>query len=96
MAGQRDAIAALAVRPGQVASSRSNSFNRKPLHYSYCDNDHHVRDTCWKLHGYPPGHRKHKTSRFNRQGSRPLYNKSAHPSANYVKEGPQGKRCSRS
>jgi hypothetical protein len=85
---QRDALTALAVRSGQGASSRSNSFNRKPLHCSYCDNDHHVRDTCWKLHGYPPGHPKHKASRFNRQGSRPPYNKSAHPSANYVKEGP--------
>jgi len=85
---QRDALTALAVRSGQGASSRSNSFNRKPLHCSYCDNDHHVRDTCWKLHGYPLGHPKHKASRFNRQGSRPPYNKSAHPSANYVKEGP--------
>ncbi|BFG29707.1 hypothetical protein CerSpe_159810 [Prunus speciosa] len=45
-----------AVRPGQGSSSRSNSSNRKPLHCSYCDKDHHVRDTCWKLHGYPPGH----------------------------------------
>jgi len=85
---QRDALTALAVRLGQGASSRSNSFNCKPLHCSYCDNDHHVRDTCWKLHGYPLGHPKHKASRFNRQGSRPPYNKSAHPSANYVKEGP--------
>nr|TKR97670.1 hypothetical protein D5086_0000213150 [Populus alba] len=88
MAVQRDAHTALAVRSGQGASSRSNTFNRKPLHCSYCDNDHHVRDTCWKLHGYPPGHPKHKTSRFHRQGSRPPYNKSAHPSAHYVKEGP--------
>jgi hypothetical protein len=85
---QRYALTALAVRSGQGTSSRSNSFNRKPLHCSYCDNDHHVRDTCWKLHGYPPGHPKHKASRSNRQGNRPPYNKSAHPAANYVKESP--------
>jgi len=88
LAVQQDALTALAVRSGQGASSRSNTFNRKPLHCSYCDNNHHVRDTCWKLHGYPLGHPKHKANRFNRQGSRPPYNKSAHPSANYVKEGP--------
>ncbi|XP_073265503.1 uncharacterized protein [Populus alba] len=81
MAVQRDALTALALRLGQITSFRSNSFNRKPLHFSYYAHDHHVRDTYWKLHGYPPGHPKHKAIR-------PPYNKSAHPSANYVKEGP--------
>ena len=47
-----------------------------------------MRDTCWKLHGYPPGHPKHKASRFNKSGSRQHYNKPAQPSANYIKEGP--------
>jgi len=88
MAVQRDELTALVVRSRQGTSFRSNSFNRKPLHCSYCDNDHHVRDTRWKLHGYPSGHPKHKASCFNRQGSCPPYNKSAHPSANYVKKGP--------
>ncbi|RVW66050.1 Retrovirus-related Pol polyprotein from transposon RE1 [Vitis vinifera] len=32
---------ALAVRHGQGSSSRSNPSNRKPLHCSYCDRDHH-------------------------------------------------------
>jgi hypothetical protein len=61
---QQVELTALAVLSGQGASSCSNSFNRKPLHCSYCDNDHHVRDTCWKLHGYPPDHPKHKANRF--------------------------------
>jgi hypothetical protein len=47
MVVQRNAPTALAFRSGQGVSSRSNSFNRKPLHCTYCDSDHHVRDTCW-------------------------------------------------
>jgi hypothetical protein len=47
-----------------------------------------VRDTYWKLHGYPSGHPKHKANRFNKSGSRPHYNQPAQPSANYIKEGP--------
>jgi len=89
MTVQRDELTALAVRPGQGVSSHSNSFNHKPLHCSYYDNDHHVRDTYWKLQGYPPGHPKYRASRFNHQGSCLHYNKYAQPSANYVKEGPK-------
>ncbi|CAL5321219.1 unnamed protein product [Camellia sinensis] len=33
---------------------RSSSFD---LHCSYCDRDGHNIETCYKLHGYPPGHR---------------------------------------
>lgn len=33
---------ALTVRHGQGSSSCSNSSNRKPLHCSYCNRDHHV------------------------------------------------------
>ncbi|KAI5344588.1 hypothetical protein L3X38_012465 [Prunus dulcis] len=33
---------------------------RKLLHCTYCDVDHHTRETCWKLNGYPSGHRLHK------------------------------------
>jgi len=87
MTVQRNEPTALAVRPGH-GSSRSNSSNRKPLHCSYCDNDYHVRDTCWKLHGYPQGHPKHKSPRFNRRGSRSQFENSAQSSANHVKEGP--------
>jgi len=36
-----------------------NSSNRKPLHCSHCDKDHHTKETCWKLHGYPPKHQRH-------------------------------------
>ena len=39
------------------------------------------------MHGYPPGHPKHKANRFNRQGNRPTYNKATHSSTSYVKEG---------
>jgi len=88
MVVQRNAPTALAFRSGQGVSSCSNFFIRKPLHCTYCDSDHHVQDTCWKLHGYPPGHPKHKASRFNKSGSRQHYNKPAQPSANYIKEGP--------
>ncbi|XP_008229790.1 PREDICTED: uncharacterized protein LOC103329135 [Prunus mume] len=91
MAVRRDEPVALAVRPGQGSSSRSNSSNRKPLHCSYCDKDHHVRDTCWKLHGYPPGHPKHKSNRSNHGGNRSQFDSSdnsAQSSINHVKEGP--------
>jgi len=36
-----------------------NSSNRKSLHCSHCDRDHHTKETCWKLHGYPPKHLRH-------------------------------------
>jgi hypothetical protein len=88
MVVQRNAPTALAFRSGQGVSSCSNSFNRKSLHCTYCDSGHRVRDTCWKLHGYPLGHPKHKASRFNKSGSHQHYNKPAQPSANYIKEGP--------
>ena len=42
MAVRRIEPVALAVRQGQGSSSRSNPSNRKPLHCSYCDRDHHV------------------------------------------------------
>ena len=37
---------ALAIRHGQGSSSHSNPSNQKPLHCSYCDCDHHIRETC--------------------------------------------------
>ncbi|XP_070677941.1 uncharacterized protein [Malus domestica] len=50
--------AAMAVRQGGSRSSRSSS--RKPLHCTHCDHDYHTIDTCYQLHGYPPGHCLHK------------------------------------
>ncbi|KAF7138291.1 hypothetical protein RHSIM_Rhsim07G0134800 [Rhododendron simsii] len=30
------------------------------LHCTYCDRDGHTSKTCYKLHGYPPGHRLYR------------------------------------
>ena len=79
---------ALAVRHGQGSSSRSNPSNRKPLHCSYCDRDHHVRETCWKLNGYPPEHPKHASNRSNHGSTHFKHNNSHQSSANNVKERP--------
>lgn len=65
MAVRKDDPVALAVRHKSGPSSRTNSNNRKPLHCSHCDRDYHTRETCWKLHGYPPGHPKHTTAKNN-------------------------------
>ncbi|RVW60610.1 Retrovirus-related Pol polyprotein from transposon RE1 [Vitis vinifera] len=78
---------ALAVRHGQGSSSRSNPSNRKPLHCSYCDRDHHVRETCWKLNGYPPEHPKHASNRSNHGSTHFKRNNSHQSSANNVKNG---------
>ncbi|XP_014490342.1 uncharacterized protein LOC106753071 [Vigna radiata var. radiata] len=59
MAIQNNEPIALVVRRKQGSSSRLNSSNRKLLHFSHCDRDYHTKDTCWKLHGYPPEHPKH-------------------------------------
>ncbi|KAI5322072.1 hypothetical protein L3X38_031144 [Prunus dulcis] len=67
--------AAMAVRQHQ----RPSNSNRKPLHCTHCDRDHHTIDTCYKLHGYPPGHRLHKSNR-NKKGSS--------SSANHVQNNP--------
>ncbi|KAJ0040446.1 hypothetical protein Pint_27323 [Pistacia integerrima] len=79
---------ALAVRHGQGSSSRSNSSNRKPLYSSYCDRDHHVRETCWKLNGYPPEHPKYASNRSNQGHTHFKRNHSHQSSVNNVKESP--------
>ncbi|KAF7151998.1 hypothetical protein RHSIM_Rhsim01G0108500 [Rhododendron simsii] len=88
MVVRRDEIAALAVRYGQGSSSHSNSSNRKPLHCSFCDQDHHVRETCWKLNGYPPGHPKHASNKSNQGSNRFKRKNNNQSSVNNVKEGP--------
>ena len=88
MVVQRTESVALTVRHGQVSSSRSNLSNRKPLHCSYCNCDHHVWETCWKLNGYLPGHPKHASNRSNQRSTHFKRNNSHRPSVNNVKEGP--------
>lgn len=74
MVVQTDEPVALAVRQ---KSGLPNSSNRKPLNCSYCNRDNHVREKCWKLHGYPPGHSRNASTK--RDGH-------THPSVNHVKE----------
>jgi hypothetical protein len=89
MVVQRAEPVAMAIRHGQgSSSSRSNSSNRKPLHCSYCDRDHHVRETCWKLNGYPPEHLKHASNKSNHRSISFKRNQSHHSSVNNVHEGP--------
>lgn len=76
----------LVVQHGQGSSSQ------KPLHCSYCDRGHHVRETCWKLNGYPPEHPKHASNKVN-QGRTHFKRNSSHQSSvnnvkNNVKESP--------
>ncbi|KAH7692774.1 RNA-directed DNA polymerase protein [Dioscorea alata] len=85
---QRAEPVALAVRHGQSSSSRPNSSHRKPLHCSYCDCDHHVRETCWKLNGYPPGHPKHASNKSNQRKTHFKSNNNHQSSVNNVKTDP--------
>ena len=79
MVFQRTESVALTVRHGQVSSSRSNLSNRKPLHCSYCDRDHHVWETYWKLNGYLIGHPKHASNRYNQRSTHFKRNNSHQP-----------------
>ncbi|KAM1078563.1 hypothetical protein ACFX15_025113 [Malus domestica] len=64
---------------------KGRSSERKPLHCSYCDKDHHVIETCWKLHGYPPGHRLHgKSNSSSGSGGRSTAAPSGKPAVNNV------------
>ncbi|KAK4856443.1 hypothetical protein QYF36_017549 [Acer negundo] len=53
---------------------------RKPLHCSYCDQDLHTKETCYKLHDYLEGHRLYKPNKPNVNR-----NKRVNLSANNVK-----------
>ncbi|CAL2225396.1 unnamed protein product [Prunus armeniaca] len=55
---------------------RAGSSRNRP-HCTHCDDDGHRIDTCWKLHGYPEGHPRHKPKK-----------KHDGPSSNHVSEGP--------
>lgn len=51
---------------GQPASSQQGKFNdssgkpKKRHVCSYCHVESHIKEKCYKLHGYLPGHRFHK------------------------------------
>ncbi|XP_020421511.1 uncharacterized protein LOC109949766 [Prunus persica] len=47
----------------------SSNSTLKPFHCTHCDWDHHTIDTCYKLHGYPPRHRLHKSNRNKKDSS---------------------------
>ncbi|CAL8120206.1 unnamed protein product [Prunus armeniaca] len=51
---------------------KTSNPKRKPLHCTYCDVDHHTNETCWKLNGYPLGHRLHKAGETNTVMGLPL------------------------
>ncbi|KAM2129542.1 hypothetical protein ACFX1R_009206 [Malus domestica] len=72
-------VAAMAVR-----QPSSKSSNRKPLHCTHCDQDYHTIDTCYQLHGYPPGHRLHKV-KPQKGNQRPKKDRGS-SSANHVSE----------
>jgi len=63
MVVQKNKPTTLVVRHKQDPPSRFNSSNRKLMHCSHCDIDHHTKETCWKLHNYPPKHPRHGITR---------------------------------
>ncbi|KAM1681408.1 hypothetical protein ACFX2K_038957 [Malus domestica] len=82
------ATAAMAVRQGHHSKSAGSS-TRKPMHCTHCDQDYHTIDTCYQLHGYPPGHRLHKTNKSNPRGGNRSKRDTGSSSANIVSsEGP--------
>ncbi|CAM8893240.1 unnamed protein product [Rhodiola kirilowii] len=42
-----------------TGSNPTNTRSRRPF-CSHCQTSGHVKETCFKLHGFPPGHRLHK------------------------------------
>lgn len=79
-----------ATQSRQGSHSCSNSSNRKVLHCDYCDRDHHTMKTCWKLHGFPPGHPKHQSNQKHGTDGSDVFGKikGKHPSwAHNVKDG---------
>lgn len=54
--------AALAVKGNNSSGkfSRQNTFNNPRPSCDFCERTGHVKEKCYKLHGYPPGHKFHK------------------------------------
>ncbi|CAM8941688.1 unnamed protein product [Rhodiola kirilowii] len=62
---------------GNMQSGRPVSgVNRKSLFCSFCKLQGHLRETCYKLHGYPPGYKftNNKSTNFNPRGNRSVAN----------------------
>ncbi|CAL8165886.1 unnamed protein product [Prunus armeniaca] len=67
--------AAMAVRH----DSRSRpGGDRPPLHCTYCNYDHHTRDTCYQLHGYPPSHPRYGQKPIPRRNHNNNHSSSRH------------------
>ncbi|KAI5344201.1 hypothetical protein L3X38_012078 [Prunus dulcis] len=48
-------------RSGNQTSFRGTPISSEStLHCTYCNQDHHTVDRCYKLHGYPPGHKLYR------------------------------------
>ncbi|KAI5312945.1 hypothetical protein L3X38_042119 [Prunus dulcis] len=48
-------------RSGNQTSFRGTPISSEAtLHCTYCNQDHHTVDRCYKLHGYPPGHKLYR------------------------------------
>ncbi|KAH7853115.1 hypothetical protein Vadar_033437 [Vaccinium darrowii] len=61
---------------GNPSSFPSNS-NNEGLFCRYCKNDTHTIETCYKLHGFPPGHSHHDPN-FKPKSNRPKHQNHQH------------------
>ena len=75
-------VATMAIQ-SRGPNQHTRKSGRKPLHYSHCGRDYHTKETCYKIHGYPEGHRLHKPNRSKGDSTR----KWTSSSANNVKTG---------
>jgi hypothetical protein len=44
----------------QTSFRGTPTSNESILHCTYCNQDHHIVNHCYKLHGYPPGHKLYR------------------------------------
>ncbi|KAL9673997.1 hypothetical protein QQ045_030261 [Rhodiola kirilowii] len=54
--------------------SNSLNKNRRALFCTHCQLQGHTKETCYKIHGYPPGHKFYKGNNANMKGTRPAAN----------------------
>lgn len=61
--------------PSITSEQQPNKGYRKDLFCNYCKMPGHTREFCYKLNGYPPGHKLHKgTSTYNNRGNKAIAN----------------------